>query len=366
MKFLNILKKIISFKLIFTKPNKKKVLVYDRDCERIYNKLFPKKYYEILDVRYESINLYVILQTLTKYGLKNFKDNYKKCFIDLVSPKIVLTAIDNNPAFYDLKNINNKPYYVSFQYGMRDNKFYEKCKKFIKKTGRKLKSDYIFLFGKNEKKRFSKIIDGSIFTYGNVANNYFHVKKGQLKKKISSMVYISMYNLSRDTFSEDKKIFNFLVEFCKRKKIKLSYCAKFGSSKENFIRENLSKGDWSYLPRVSPIETYNNLNKHEIVVFTYSSLGFEALSKGMRCAAFYKSFPIEGNYVKYPKSGFFWSEGKNNLEMEKILNRVINTSKKNWKKVVRKYSSEIMEYDPKNKKIKKILKNILKKRIGTN
>ena len=52
--------------------------------------------------------------------------------------------------------------------------------------------------------------------------------------------------------------------------------------------------------------------------------------------------------------------------MEKILNRVINTSKKNWKKVVRKYSSEIMEYDPKNKKIKKILKNILKKRIGTN
>ena len=66
MKFLNILKKIISFKLIFTKPNKKKVLVYDRDCERIYNKLFPKKYYEILDGRYESINLYVILQTLTK------------------------------------------------------------------------------------------------------------------------------------------------------------------------------------------------------------------------------------------------------------------------------------------------------------
>ena len=79
----------------------------------------------------------------------------------------------------------------------------------------------------------------------------------------------------------------------------------------------------------------------------------------MRCAAFYKSFPIEGNYVKYPKSGFFWSEGKNNLEMEKILNRVINTSKKNWKKVVRKYSSEIMEvYIAKGLKVDPLPKDV--------
>ena len=49
--------------------------------------------------------------------------------------------------------------------------------------------------------------------------------------------------------------------------------------------------------------------------------------------------------------------------MEKTLNRVINSSNKTWKKVVNKYSSEIMKYDPQNIKIKKILRSLLKKRI---
>ena len=54
--------------------------------------------------------------------------------MEFVSPKIVLTAIDNNPAFYKLKNIYDKPYYISFQNGQRDNKFYNECKSYIKET----------------------------------------------------------------------------------------------------------------------------------------------------------------------------------------------------------------------------------------
>ena len=52
--------------------------------------------------------------------------------------------------------------------------------------------------------------------------------------------------------------------------------------------------------------------------------------------------------------------------MEKVLNRVLNTSNKKWKEIASKYSFEIMSYDPKNKKVKKILKNILKERIVVN
>ena len=68
---------------------------------------------------------------------------------------------------------------------------------------------------------------------------------------------------------------------------------------------------------------------------------------------FYKHFPIEGHNVKYPKSGFFWTNSNNYNDLEKTLNRVINSSNKRWKKVVEKYSSELINYDANNIKAKK-------------
>ena len=44
-----------------------------------------------------------------------------------------------------------------------------------------------------------------------------------------------------------------------------------------------------------------------MVVFNYSSLGFEALAKGIKCVSFAKSFPTYGYKKKYPKSGPFWT-----------------------------------------------------------
>ena len=361
MEMLKILTNLIFATWHFKKPNKKKVLIYDREKEHFCRLFFSKNDYEILDSRYESINAYVVIKTLIKYGRNNFKDNYKKLFIELVSPKIVFSAIDNNPSFYNLKNLNNKPYYISFQYGMRDNQFYKECKEYKKEYKKKLKADYIFLFGKNEKKRFSKIIEGNICNFGNASNNHYPINKKQVTNKIKSIMYVSIYNSTTNSFGEDKKIFNFLVEFCKKNKIRLSFCSKFGYSKEGFFRNNLHKGEWKYLPHVNSIRTYKNLNRQQMVVFTYSTLGFEALAKGLRCAAFHNNFPIDGNYKKYPKKGIFWNNSKSYRDIEKTLNRVIAFSNRDWKKIVKKYSPEIMNYDPGNIRTKKILNKILEK-----
>ncbi|MDC1476391.1 hypothetical protein N8084_02715 [Pelagibacteraceae bacterium] len=357
---LKILKKIITIKLVFTKPYKKKVLVYDRTGERFYNLFFSKKDYEILDVRYESLNMYVMLLALIKFGIKNLKDNYKKCFIDIVSPRIVFTCIDNNPAFYKLKNIYSKPYYVSFQNGMRDDKFAKKCRAFYKKNKEKLRCDHIFVFGDNEKKRLSKFIDAEIHPLGNTVNNSFY-KKRQVVNKVKSILYISIFKVQQKHLAEDKKIFNFLINFCKRKNIKLSFGSKLGADKEFFFRKNLNKGSWTYLSRVNPSKTYGNVHKHEMMVFNISTLGFEALAKGIKCVALGEVFPIYYNYKKYPKSGSFWTNSKKLYDIEKTINRVINFSSKSWSQIADKYSSEIMNYDPHNYKTNKILQGLLKK-----
>ena len=60
-----------------------------------------------------------------------------------VLPKVVYTGIDNNPAFYKLKDIYNQPIYISVQNGMRSNEFYNECKQYIKKKGQDLIANFI-------------------------------------------------------------------------------------------------------------------------------------------------------------------------------------------------------------------------------
>ena len=379
---LKIFKNLIFSKWNFKKPNKKNILIYDRASEHFSRYLFPKKSYEILDSRYESTNIYIFCITFLKSGIKNFKDNYKKNFIEFVSPKIVFTSIDNNPAFYNLKNIYDKPFYISVQNGMRYNDFYKECKQYIQKTKRKLKADHIFLFGKNDKKRFSKIIEGNIHCFGNIINNHYLIRPSQ--KKINSIMYISQYKVTggdklANLLEEEKRICGHLNKFCKKRNFKLIFCAKKGvplksyyrnvllkdiSANKAIINKNiLSKGDWIYHPGGNVFKTYKKLNEQQMVVFSYSTLGFEALAKGLKCAIFYKHFPSKDCNVKYPRSGVFWTNSKNYYDSKKILTRVIGLNNKRWKKIANKYSSEILTYDPANVKIKKILKNILKKNL---
>ena len=47
-------------KWIFKKPKKKDFLIYDKESEKILYLIFQKKDCEVLDIRYESINFYII------------------------------------------------------------------------------------------------------------------------------------------------------------------------------------------------------------------------------------------------------------------------------------------------------------------
>ncbi len=359
------LSKLITSKWVFLKPNKKKILIYDRVSKDFLNVFFNKNDYEVLDVRYESINFYVIISTLLKCRFSNFVSNYKKTYIEVVSPKIVVSAIDNDIGFFKLKDIDQKPKYICFQNGLRTNDFYIQCKNYIKKYKKKLRIDHFFLLGSNEKKRMIKIIESEFYCLGSIKNNYYPIKKKKTVKKISSIMYVSQFNLDMynrsfyETFNEDKKIFNFLYKFCEEKKIKLIYGSKLDLSMEKYIRNNLPKGDWTYHPRLSAKKTYKNLNNQEMIVFSWSTLGFEALAKGIKCVSFHKYFPSIGSNVKYPQTGFFWSSLKNYSQFKKKISKILSTSDSRWKKISNKYSSEILDYDPDNRNVKKMLKKII-------
>ena len=260
--YLKILKKIIFAKWIFSKPNKKDILIYDSANIAIFYLIFNKKDCECLCVRYESFNFYILLTTIIKRGFKNLKDNYKFFYIKTVSPKVVFTLIDNNPAFYKLKHIYEKTIYVSITISARTNAFCDSCEEYyLNPKSKKLKVDHMFVIGKNDINRYSKIIEGKIESLGSVKNNYFYIKKKpDIEKKINSILFISTKNELAKFNKEEKIIFDQLYKFCIKKNLKLSICTKNNLYHERIYRQNLVKGDWSYIPYVDMKQTYELIN----------------------------------------------------------------------------------------------------------
>ena len=162
-------------------------------------------------------------------------------------------------------------------------------------------------------------------------------------------MYVSQYKPGgRSCFLEhDKLIFNFLINFCKKKKLKLSFCSSLANENEILFRKNFVESNWIFLPYINSSKTYAKLNQHQMIVSNHSSLGLEALSKGLKCAIFYKSFPeqfpsikayrscyksfpMQGSYKKYPRSGVFWTSSTNYQSIEKTFSRVFNLSNIRW------------------------------------
>ena len=194
---------VIRAKWIFTKPKKNKVLIYDSQSEQYSKYLFKKRDCEVLDVRYESFNIYVFLLALKSLKFSKVTENYKKIYIELVDPKIVYTAIDNNPAFYKLKEIIKGPTFITDQNGMskvedsyKQELFFGNLKNYKKITNKMPKVDHMFLFGENDKKKMSKLINGKIHLLGNTKNNHFVIRNRKVYKKINSIMFISAHIMS--------------------------------------------------------------------------------------------------------------------------------------------------------------------------
>mgnify|MGYP006194361911 FL=1 len=117
---LNLLYKIVFVtRWIFTKPKQSKILIYDNESSEELNFFLKNKSFEIFHIRYEQINIYVLLSCIFKNGFSDIKKNYKLNKFNFVKPKLVITLIDENPGFFKLKNIFKKAKYVSIQIGFK-------------------------------------------------------------------------------------------------------------------------------------------------------------------------------------------------------------------------------------------------------
>jgi surface carbohydrate biosynthesis protein len=97
--------------------------------------------------------------------------------------------------------------------------------------------------------------------------------------------------------------------------------------------------------------SYSSLNSSDIIVYTNSTLGLEALIKNKKVIVFpldSKSFPIKGYDKKFGSSGPFWTSDFKDENAYQLIKKVENYSRHQWKFIIKKYVSDIISYNPSN------------------
>ena len=353
-------------KWVFNKPKKKKILIYDDESIEELNFFLKNKSFEIFHIRYEQINIYVLLFCIFKNGLRNIKANYKLNYFNFVKPKVVITLIDENPGFFKLKNIYDQAKYVSVQFHFKDNIFYDYINKFKKKNKNyKFKCDHSFVLGENDAVKYRNFIDSEITNLGSIKNNNNIIKKN-FKGEVKKIIFISQLSsrLSKDVKnSRGYKIFQYLKNYCKENKIKLYLLSKHGADFEKKHREVYKGKDWVYLPKKNTINTYKIINNAQFLVFDNTTLGYEALSKNIKGVCFPIVFPYKKYSKKFTKEGPFWSTKISEKILSKKINFVKQLDNNRWKKYVKKTVKEIIVYNPNNTLFKQRLKKYINHEI---
>ena len=104
-KILKILKLLIKVKFFFYNPPKSNLIVFDEHDDNLNNLLLEFNYF-FLRSRIENIDKIYISFGILKLIFKNYRGNlmtaYLSSIIEIVSPKVILTYIDNSYKFSEL------------------------------------------------------------------------------------------------------------------------------------------------------------------------------------------------------------------------------------------------------------------------
>ena len=380
-KYINVL---ISFLISFfnfknwTKPQKKNVIIYDKTRTDIIEKYLDKKSYAILNVRYnnnDSINFYIILKLILNF--KFTSRDYRNEITKEISPKFIISMIDNNWGFYMLKKDFPNIKFILIQFAWRQEIIEFVPKEFLRKyLISDFKLDYFIVYNDHLKKEFSKYIKANYLPLGSFTSNSFNINRKNLKYKYLLVGQKTDQNLKKkrdfdhtlgEYLAQDHKFYKIIAEFILREKNEvLNILGKSIGDSDNaieFYNNLIGSNKFHYIDRKG--YSFEILDKSEFIIGTTSTLLYEGLSRGKRVGIFsHKSKIRKYKNTKFgwpaPKKskGFFWTNSLENREIRRVINNICDTKEDKWKKIVKREFDDILKFDQGNKKFKNFAKKI--------
>ena len=233
MNLIYIIQKFLYAKWKF-KIHKKPILLYDGtgNSPKNLSKIISQKKFNIFYNRGEEINLTILFISILKNGFLNLKKNYKLEYIKQIRPKILITFVDTNLGFFNLKKEFPEKIFIAIQSGIKGKDILNILRHEKKK---RLKIDYYFVFSNHYAEILKKKINAKFYICGSSKANILSFKN--TKKK--DLIFISKQT-NDHKFPipyHEFKILNILGKFCKKNKICLDIILKHDlrESYSNFL-----------------------------------------------------------------------------------------------------------------------------------
>ena len=200
----------------------------------------------------------------------------------------------------------------------------------------------------------------------------FYKPESLLLPKLQNKCYEKGYTLNILGCSTDVKgEYDFFKKILKNDKFKYLKITDSLTDKE---LDNLNSGKSNKIDILRSLKdggigSYIRLNDADIIFFIDSTLGYEMLSLGHRCASFhsrevtFKNSDILGQAgfgwpsIKKNETGKFWTNLLDEREADRIIDYILNVNEEDWANDLNSIS-DVMSYDDGNSFFVKMLNNL--------
>ena len=371
----------------WTLPKKSEVLIFDTLSLEPLAPYLIKYRVVTMAVRGEVINVPCFLRSaLTlKFWKGNLLSAYTEKFIEVVSPRLIITFVDNNESFYNISKRFPDIKTMFIQNGVRGEPG-DVFERLVKSENYYV--DHMLVFGVVIGKKYKSYIGGSTLAIGSLKNNT--VKINDIVSD-GSILFISQYRekpknnapfahlANGEPFCHDQFYLaevialRFLSSWCveNKKSLKIAGASAEKTGPEiDFFKAILSGCEWEYLPQIDQYNSYKLVDAAEIVVFIESTLGYESIVRGKKTAAFSfrgssilnpKALYPFGWPLELPNNGPFWTNHQDEVHFQRIMNYLNTVSDEDWEQTRQKYVSELIEFNPDNTRLVTLLDQLLHK-----
>jgi len=360
--YIKLYNQLCKIKFFFNLPEKKKILLYDDTNLWVLKKITNEKF-NILKTREEKeIYFWILIKQIIFFDFKF--TTYCKNYIKFTTPKIVITFIDTNIDFYQLKNSFVNTNFISIQNGTRTPDWFESH---AMKKAKNLSCDHIFVFNKFLKFKYSNYINSKIHIIGNYKNNMVNISE---TRNYNQFLIISEFEKDdKKKIIFQKKLLYLINLYICNSNIKINILLKskndLNQKKEIEFYKKIFKSNCSFIKSLEWNQSYKIIDKFENIIFMYSTLGYEAISRKKKIAVFSPD-RIKGfnYYFGWPANSriaynFFSTKKVTYNEIKRVLNNVINCSQANWQNAHYTVIKDQMYLDKNNSKLKKVLLRLI-------
>ena len=328
-----------------------------------------------VDLDRGEVNLWALVRAFARREFDLF--GYLVAYLKFVQPKICITMIDTTPFIYQLKTYFPQMTTIAIQNGWRG---YETDRDLANTPG-PLAIDHVLCFGEVSRDLYKQNISGEFHLVGSFRSNkvlsepesgaktvaLISTLRGKVRLDDSVRSYIGKPDIPYSVIFERRlALARFVAEFCRSNSLRLLILGKDQNDERErqlytAMLSELSV-DWEFRSRTELLSNYRNLNEARIAVSTSSSLGYEALGRGIRTAFFMLDPEVTGNFgdrfgwpEPYADQGEIWTNFLDRATTLETLQRLHEMPDGTWERLRQQFVPKLISNDPGNHTLVRLL-----------